>query len=258
MWENCHDYDPEVEKQLAEMREAAAACRAEREAREREENDKLTERCLELYNEAKADIESDPRMKEAIAQVKAEAEQQAWRDKVDAQLETPENRFLEKFVREVPMHKALREASERAGRELTDEEIRAKDAKFYREANEAWAPALEAAKLKDEPGRPVWMQVKLERLKNSAKFQRALYASGQWTNRNPDEILLEALVTDTVINMLYWDRLDDQDFTWEQMRGVIGGGGVSLKSLLNKFRAALLRTGLFEGQEGTYVGYKQD
>lgn len=230
MWENCADYDPEVEKHLAEERKTNASVEA---------------RCLELYEQAKADIDADPAMK-------------AWRDKVDAELNTPENLRLEKVVREAPMHKALAEAAKLAGRELTDAEIREKDARFWREANEAWAPAREAARLKDEPGRPVWMQVKQERLKNAAKFQRALYASGQWTNRNPDEILLEALVTDTVANMLYWDRLDDQDFTWEQMRGVIQGGGVSLHSLLNKFRAAFIRTGLFEGQEGTYVGHKQD
>lgn len=233
MWENCHDYDPDaessIEENLADMRAAAVVRRAQREA-----------------------LTTEP---EEPTQTSGNAE---WRSQVDAQLETAENRRLERLRDEVPMYKALQEAAKHAGKkDWTDEEIREKDRRFAMEAGEAIREAREAAVLKDEPGRPAWMQKRVRHKKGGAAFLRALYNSGQWTNRSPDVIQLESLVADTMEEFLYWDRLEDDDFTWEQMRSVISEQGVSLRDLMNKFLWAFKRTGLFEGQEGTYVGYKQ-
>lgn len=246
MWENCHDYDPDAEKSieesLAEMRAAAAVCKKQREAADQV----AAARSKELYDQAKANIEADPRVEE-------------WRAQADAQLATSENRRLERLRDEVPMYKALQEAAKYAGKnDWTDEEIRAKDRRFAMEAGEALREAQEAALLKDEPGRPAWMQKRVHHKKGGAAFLRALYNSGQWTNRNPDVIQLESLVADTVEEFLYWDRLEDEDFTWEQMKSVISEQGVSLMDLMNKFLWAFKRSGLFKGQEGTYVGYKQE
>lgn len=185
MHENCYDFDPEVEKQLAEMRAAHGNYKADR---------------------ARRGLD-----RPTLVEVRAKA-------------------------------------SEVATREETEEESLRRQEDFRRDANAAWEPLRELARMETKDGKQPWMQKRVGQLRTSADFQRALYASGQWTNMHPDRILLHGLVADTVQNMLYWDRLDDADFGLEQMQGQIKGGG-SLKSLLTEFKLALIKTGLFDGQE---------
>lgn len=91
-----------------------------------------------------------------------------------------------------------------------------------------------------------WMEKRVSHLDASAAMLLAIGRSGACTNRCPNEILMDALVEDAVHDMLYWNRLDDERFSWEEMQHYLSHPSSAKRGILNRVEWALNGCGLLE------------